>query len=94
MAAFPCDALLWCCSTGSRPFGTGIDVIYSKEKKKRYDLRTSYTHEKGNSINTINLILLSPSGRINLHDDSFQSESLCKPVKNSQTALKTPGKLF
>ena len=32
---------------------TGIDVIY---RKKRYDLGTSYTHKKGNFINTVNLL--------------------------------------
>ena len=31
---------------------------------------------------------------IYLHDDSFQSESPCKPENNSQTSLETPRKLF
>ena len=30
----------------------------------------------------------------NLHDDSSPSESLFKPVKNSQTPLETPRKVF
>ena len=32
---------------------TGIDDIY---RKKRYDLGPSYTHKKGNNINTVNLL--------------------------------------
>ena len=31
---------------------------------------------------------------INLHDDSFQSESPCKRAKKSQTSLRTPHILF
>ena len=35
--------------------------------------------KEGKNINTDNL-LLSTTGGINLHDDSFQSESPCKPA--------------
>ena len=38
--------------------------------------------------------LLSTTGRIDLHNDSFKIESPCEPAKNSQTSLDTPRKLF
>ena len=49
--------------------------------KRQNDLRTLYTHLKGKNINTLTYSL-SNSGRINLHDDFFQTESPSKPVKN------------
>ena len=37
-----------------------VSTLFTGKKKtktkKQYDLRTSYTHEKGNSINTVNLL--------------------------------------
>ena len=53
-----------------------------------------HIHMKNETILTGLTYFLSTSGRINPHDDSFQSESPCKPVENSQTSLKTPRKLF
>ena len=49
--------------------------------------------EKKETISTRLSYFLSASRRINLHD-AFPSESLFKPVKNSQTSLETPHEFF
>ena len=69
IAACPCDALSWHRSTGSRPTATGIDVIYRKKKKRTSE---RHIHMKKGTVQTRLTYFLSTSGRINLHDDSFQ----------------------
>lgn len=49
-------------------------------EKEQYDLRILKKQKKGNNINTVDLFL-STSARLNLRDNSFQSESPRKPVK-------------
>ena len=54
-----------------------------------------YIHMKKETVYTRLTHFFNTSGRVNLHDDFFQTKSSsCKPVKNSQTSLKTPRKLF
>ena len=38
------------------PLQLAATVFTGRKKKKQYDLRTSYTHKKGNNISTINLL--------------------------------------
>ena len=50
--------------------------------------------KKGNNINTVSLLFKHYWWYKSPRNDSFQSESPCKPAKNSQTCLKTPHILF
>ena len=64
---------------GGRPITTGSDGIYRQKNNVTCE---RYIDRKKETILTRLSYFLSASGRVSLYDDSFQSESPCKPVKN------------
>ena len=69
MGARPCDALSWSYSTGSR---------HNANLHEKNNMTCErYKHIQNGTIQTLPAYFSSTCGRVNLHDDSFQSETPC-----------------